>query len=340
MGKIIAGMASSHAYALVEPTGWDVMRGRTRARYKARYGVEPEVHPNVASETPDVRERGYRPIREALEFFRRQMQETRPDALIIVGDDQDENFTEDNLPQIAVYTGAAIHTTERTGDGSRLRGPKYACHAALAGDLVSGLVEREFDVASCRSFPNDELLSHAHGPIMRRILPDVDVPVVPVFLNAIHVPAPSPGRCYRLGAAMREIIESRPGNDRVAVYASGGLSHFTAGYPWQHYTGRHGVGSISEEFDRGAVAFMKGGEGHRLEQLTSRELLDNGGIEMRSWITLLGAVGNVPPRFLHYQPFYSAVMAMGAGYWEPDGTDARTRRDEATARQPHENCGG
>ena len=290
MGRIIAGMASSHAYALVEPTGWDVMRGRTRARYKARYGVEPEIHPEVAAETLDVRERGYRPIREALAFFRRRMQETRPDAVIIVGDDQDENFTEDNLPQIAVYTGAEIHTTERASDGSRLRGTKYPCHAELAHDLLNGLVERDFDVASCSSFPNDELLSHAHGPIMRRVLPDADIPVVPVFLNAIHVPAPSPKRCYRLGAAMREIIESRQGNDRVAIYASGGLSHFTAGYPWKHYSGPHGVGSISEEFDRNAVVLMNGGEGEKLGQLTSGDLLDNAGIEIISWITLMGAV--------------------------------------------------
>ena len=67
---------------------------------------------------------------------------------------------------------------------------------------------------------------------------------------------------------------------------------------------------------------MREGEGDRLEQLTSRDLLDNGGIEMRSWITLLGAVGKVRPTFLHYQPFYSAVMGMGAGYWEPEGADA------------------
>ena len=199
MGKIMAGMASSHAYALVEPTGWDVMRGRTRARYKARYGVEPELHPNIADETPDVRERGYRHIREALAFFERRMRETRPDAVIIVGDDQDENFTEENLPQIAVYTGAEIYTTERASDGSRLRGPRYPCHAELAHDLLGGLVDREFDVASCSTFPKDELLSHAHGPIMRRVLPDADIPVVPVFVNAIHVPAPSPRRCYRLG---------------------------------------------------------------------------------------------------------------------------------------------
>ena len=173
--------------------------------------MEPELHPNIVDETPEVRERGYRHIREALAFFERQMRETRPDAVIIVGDDQDENFTEDNLPQIAVYTGAEIHTTERASDGSRLRGPKYPCHADLAHDLLNGLVDREFDVASCSAFPKDELLSHAHGPIMRRVLPDADIPVVPVFLNAIHVPAPSPRRCYRLGAAMREIIESRAG---------------------------------------------------------------------------------------------------------------------------------
>jgi len=29
----------------------------------------------------------------------------KPDALILIGDDQNENFKEDNLPQIAIYLG-------------------------------------------------------------------------------------------------------------------------------------------------------------------------------------------------------------------------------------------
>jgi hypothetical protein len=102
----------------------------------------------------------------------------------------------------------------------------------------------------------------------------------------------------------------------VAVYASGGLSHFTAGYPWKHYSGPHGLGSISEELDRRVIGWMEQGRGDELGRLTSQELLDNGDIELRSWITLMGAIGNRRPAFLHYEPFYSAVMAMSIGYWE------------------------
>lgn len=68
---------------------------------------------------------------------------------------------------------------------------------------------------------------------------------------------------------MREVIEGRPGSERVAVYASGGLSHFTADYPWEHYSGPCTVGSICEDFDRRAAALMRNGQGARLGRLTS-----------------------------------------------------------------------
>ncbi len=54
------------------------------------------------------------------------------------------------------------------------------------------------------------------------------IPVVPVFLNTYYPPnQPTPGRCYKLGQAIRQAVESFPGNARVGVIASGGLSHFT-----------------------------------------------------------------------------------------------------------------
>lgn len=316
MGQIIAGMASSHAYALADPSVWDKMRETTRARYKERYGVEAPVHPKVAEELPEIRRDRYDCIAAGFDFFRDRLRELRPDALIVIGDDQNENFREDNLPQIAIYTGAQFYTNERNAHGVRTRGVRYPGAAELAEAMVEGLVEREIDVAFSRSFPNDELLSHAHSPILRRIVPDADLPIVPLFVNAIHVPALTPHRCYRLGAAIREVVLSRPAGERVALYASGGLSHFTAGYPWKHYSGPHGLGSISEELDRQAIAWMEQGRGDELGRLTSQALIENGDIELRSWITLMGAIGNKRPTFLHYEPFYSAVMAMGIGYWE------------------------
>jgi len=48
MGRIIAGLASSHANTLVDPKRWDERREHNRVGYKKRYGVEPPIHPKLA----------------------------------------------------------------------------------------------------------------------------------------------------------------------------------------------------------------------------------------------------------------------------------------------------
>jgi aromatic ring-opening dioxygenase LigB subunit len=121
---------------------------------------------------------------------------------------------------------------------------------------------------------------------------------------------------------MKEILQhDRPAAERVAIYASGGLSHFTGGYPWRHYTGSFGYGAISEEFDRAALDWMSAGRGDKLADLTSKDLLDHGDIEMRSWIVLVGAMGQRPARVLAYEPLYSGNMGMAVAFWGP--TDHR-----------------
>jgi len=309
MGKIIAGLASSHAYALAG------MRARSRARYKDRYGVEPPLHPKVAEETLEKRQLRYKCVRDALEFLKEMLKEKKPDALILIGDDQEEQFKEDNVPQIAMHVGDAFFATARSEAG-RQRFARYRCHSDLAHDLLDGFVERGFDVSFSKVFPNEELLSHAHCQILKRFVPEADIPIIPLFINAMHPPSIIPGRCYRLGQAIREIIEQHSSGERVIIYASGGLSHFPPDYPFGFYKGPYTVGSISEEFDREAMELMARGEGETLGQLTSQNLLENGWPEMKNWIVLLGAVGNVLPRVLVYEPFYSGIMGMGVGCWE------------------------
>ncbi len=264
----------------------------------------------------EIRQRRYQPIRDGLIFLRDRLREKKPDALILIGDDQNENYREDNLPQIAIFVGDQLIPVDRHNEGNQGQRVSYRCHKELAKCLLNGLVERDFDVASSKSFPREELLAHAHAPILRRIIPDADVPVVLIFVNAIHVPTISPKRCYRLGQAIKDIIDhERPAGERFAIYASGGLSHFTAGYPWAHYKGSHAYGSICEEFDHKLIDWMKRGEGKQFSGFSSQDLLDNGEIELRSWITLLGTVGQTPAQVLAYEPFYSANMAMSVAFW-------------------------
>jgi len=325
MAKIIAGLASSHAFALIDAADWDARRERNRLGYKKRYGVTPPAHPKMAEENREIRMLKHRNVKNGLDFLRDAVKQSAPDAIILIGDDQNENFVETNLPQIAIYLGDSVVTTEPGKEGQRERGPTYRCHARLAKELLHGLVERDFDVASCASFPRDELISHAHGPIMRTVDPEAKVPFVLLFVNAIHVPAIGPARCYRLGQAIRDILGRNGSEDRVAIYASGGLSHFTSGYPWPHYNGPYSYGCISEDFDRKVMATLSRGEGEKLSQLTSNDLLEHGDIEFRSWMVLLGAVGNVPTKVNVYEPIYSAIGGMGVAYWDLEENRTQVR---------------
>jgi hypothetical protein len=315
MGKIIAGMASSHAFALVEPTEWDEKREMNRSRYARRHGTEPPIHPQIRCESLENRETRYRKIREGLDLFRDTLKKKKPHSIILIGDDQNENFKEDNVPQIAIYVGDEFYTASRNEDVQPGR-TQYACDPRLALDLLNSLIDRGFDVSFCKSLPQGRLVSHALVEILRRVLPDADVPVIPIFVNAIHVPAITPARCYRLGYTIKEIIEGTPDGQRVALYGSGGLSHFTGSYPWSYYKGPYTYGCISEEFDRKAIGFIASGEGEKLSCLTSQDLLDNGDVEMRSWIVVLGAMGKSVPQFHAYEPFYSGIMGMAVAYWE------------------------
>ena len=317
MGTIVGAMALSHAFALLEPDRWDNLRELNRQGYKRRYGEEPPNHPKIAEETLAGNRQRYQRISSGIEFLRQSVATKKPDAMIVIGDDQNENFRDQDLPQLALYMGAKIVTTERRG-GEYQRGQTYACHGELADRLLHGLVEREFDITACKSFPKDELLSHAHAPVMERLMPDANIPVVLFFVNAIHVPAVTPNRCYRLGQAIRSIIRENREPLRVMLCASGGLSHFTGGYPWKAYRGPYSYGGINEEFDREILDWMARGEGEKVAQLTSDDLLKNGDIELRSWITLLGAVDNVRAKILAYEAFYRGIMGMGVAYWDAE----------------------
>jgi hypothetical protein len=150
-------------------------------------------------------------------------------------------------------------------------------------------------------------------------------------VNAIHVPAPSPSRCYELGDAVRTCLEDLPGSDRLVLYASGGLSHFSAGYPYAEYGGPLSVGDICEDFDRRVVSWMRDGEGARLKTLSSRDLLENGEIELRQWTVLLGALREARPQMLDYEVMPRGLMGMGVGLWRLDqaaGLETQEKEDE------------
>src|SRR5262245_23112583 len=106
--------------------------------------------PRAAEETPEVIAAYSQRIRKNLRALREQIESYRPDAILIVGDDQNEVFSRAFEPALAIYLGESV-------DGSRsigLAGHSYEdnhitlpCHAPLARYLLHDLIARQFDVA-------------------------------------------------------------------------------------------------------------------------------------------------------------------------------------------------
>ncbi len=318
MGSIVAAMASSHAFAVAPPEKWDELRERNRTMYAQRQNVPvPPPHPRLHEETmQDVHAR-HGHVHGALLELSDTIAKSNPDVLVVIGDDQNENYTAQNVPQLAIYLGKEATLFDRLFKTERT----YPCDTEVARAILDHAVENGFDLSFSENFPDNRLISHAHvEPLMRVLLPAANIPIVPIYVNAIHPPGPTPARCYAFGQILGDIIRNHLPDKRIALYASGGLSHFTAGYPWRAYRGPFGYGDISEDFDRQVLKWLAEGAGHQLADLTSTQLLDHGEIELRSWIVLAGAVGAVRAQVLAYEPLYRGLMGMAVAQWSLNAT--------------------
>ena len=66
-------------------------------------------------------------------------------------------------------------------------------------------------------------LGHAFTRPTMKVTPKLDVPIIPLHVNCYFPPMPSARKCYELGQAIAGALQDRP--ERVAIMASGGLSH-------------------------------------------------------------------------------------------------------------------
>jgi 3-O-methylgallate 3,4-dioxygenase len=236
------------------------------------------------------------------------------DTLIVFGDDQNESYLEDCRPTFAIYYGDTIrngnaqHSTyaglpdwyirNRAAFFEPVAPRDYPVDAALALHLIEALSEAEFDLASSKSLRAGEGEGHAMAYVHRHVMnAEAPIPIVPVFLNTYFPPnQPSPRRCYKLGQAMRRAIEAYPGDARVGVLASGGLSHFL----------------VDEEFDR-AILKALADKDHALLQTLPRSKLQAGSSEILNWIAVAGAAGGIDLNWFEYVPGYRTPAGTGTG---------------------------
>ena len=112
-----------------------------------------------------------------------------------------------------------------------------------------------------------------------------------MFVNVYLPPMPTPARCLALGKAIARIVASRP--ERVAILASGGMSHYPG--TWKYYQPEF-------EFDRWAIERMEQGDIDAVAALTPEQLDEVGNTELLTWFVMFGAIGNRRGESLSYQP--------------------------------------
>jgi hypothetical protein len=236
------------------------------------------------------------------------------DALIVFGDDQNESYLEDCRPTFAIYYGDTIRNSNvQHGTYSHLPdwyiknrsaffepdAPRdYPVHAALASHLIETLADSDFDIASSKSLREGEGEGHAVAYFHRHVLDARKaVPVVPVFLNTYFPPnQPRPRRCYLLGQAIRKAVESFPGDERIGVLASGGLSHFL----------------VDEDFDRAILKALADKDAAFLRSLP-RNKLHAGSSEILNWVAVAGAAEGLDLDWFEYVPGYRTPAGTGTG---------------------------
>lgn len=239
--------------------------------------------------------------------LREDLIELKPDLLLVIGDDQEELFTARNQPAVAIYYGATIDTHKPIDYGDpmlsevQLRlgmdGSSYPAHPDAALHLIRELVDRDFDIATSAETETEGGFGHAFAWVVGRMLAGITIPMVPILINTYYAPnQPTPARCYALGKALAEAVETMPGDLRVAVVASGGLSHFV----------------VNDELDREILEAMRTHNEDALQKLPV-EQLDSGTSEVRNWIAAAGAGRHLTHQWSTYIPAWRSLAGTGIG---------------------------
>ena len=222
----------------------------------------------------------WKPFFGGFEGVHEWLTQAKPDVAVVVYNDHGLNFFLDKMPTFAV--GAAreyINADEGWGIPSLnpFRGdPNLSWH------IIESLVGEEFDVTTCQEM----LVDHGFALPMALLWPggaDWPVATVPISVNTVQHPLPSPARCYKLGRALGRAIASYDEDLRVVVIGTGGLSHQLDGTR---------AGFINKAFDLMCMEKIVS-EPEALTRYTIPQLVELAGaqgVELINWIIARGAL--------------------------------------------------
>ena len=223
---------------------------------------------------------------KAFAVLRADLEQAKPEVLIVVANDQFVNFFWNNIPTFFVTVGDEVK-----GQFTQHKF-HYKNHKELGKAIVRAGMENGIDF----SYGEHIELQHTQNVPLYFLLPKPTIPILPIYVNTWVDPAPPPRRCYQVGELIRSVANRSP--ERIAILATGGLSHFP---------GSPRIGEIDESFDHKLLDVMRQGNGKSLVDYSVQDLLQAGDSEFLNWMVVVGAIGDAKASYTAYMPDFVAT---------------------------------
>ena len=211
-------------------------------------------------------EAAWAPIFESFEPVKAWLDENKPDVLFYIFNDHVTSFFFDHYSAFTLGVDERYDVADEGGHPRDL--PAIGGHAELSRHIAESLVADEFDM----SFFRDKPLDHGFFSPMSALLPYQNgwpLKIVPLQIGVLQFPIPSAARFYKLGRALRKAIESYPEDLKVALVATGGLSHQVHG---------ERCGFNNTQWDEDFIELLVN-DPERLAEMTIAEYAALGGVE-------------------------------------------------------------
>jgi protocatechuate 4,5-dioxygenase, beta chain len=271
MARITAGIGTSHVPAI----GAAIDLGRTQDEY-------------------------WKPVFDGYEWVKAFQQREDPDVVILCYNDHASALMLDVVPTFALGCAEEFVPADE-GWGARPV-PLVMGDPLLAGHLAEQLVIDEFDLTLMNHMDVDHGLTVPLSLMFGKV-EQWPVRVIPLAVNVTQFPTPSAERCWQLGAAIADAVQSYPAGLNVQIWGTGGMSHQLQGPR---------AGLINPEFDNAFLDRLSD-RTDELRKITRLEFLRESGsegIELIMWLIMRAALGDKVDelrRFYHVPASNTAV---------------------------------
>ena len=245
------------------------------------------------------------PFFATLGRMRETIEESRPDAIMIIAAEHFANFFMNNMPAYCI--GMADEYEGPIEDPDWLRIPRRTVpgNPDLSRRIIAKVMER-VDA----SYAEEWKFDHGIMVPLSFLTPRFDVPVIPVNINCQGPPLTPLHRAYEFGRAVRAACDAAP--ERIALVGTGGISHWPA---------TPNSGKINGEWDLEFLDRWTRNDREALTSYSDEETLreaGQGGFEIRTLIAVAGAYEGTTGEVWFCEPIpifatsgYAAVMNLG-----------------------------